>query len=96
MLLTGEHDRTAGRGYPVMGWGRPQAADWHAGQSQRRHRLLVAVRALPTGQRECVLLVLEGFNSREIADILGIAVNTVDQRLSRARHKLRTILEERE
>ena len=69
--------------------------DEHAGQSQSRQQLLVAVRALPAGQRECVLLVLEGFNTREISDILGVAGNTIDQRLSRARQQLRTILEQR-
>ena len=69
--------------------------DEHAGQWQRRQQLLQAVRGLPAGQRECVLLVLEGFTNREIADILGIPANTVDQRLSRARQQLRTTLEER-
>lgn len=64
-----------------------------AGQSQRRQQLLQAVRGLPAGQRECVVLVLEGFNNREIADILGMPANTVDQRLSRARQHLRTTLE---
>ena len=69
--------------------------DEHAGQSQQRQQLLQAVRALPAGQRECVLLVLEGFNNREIADILGMPGNTVDQRLSRARQQLRKTLEEK-
>jgi len=67
--------------------------DEHAGQSQRRRHLLQAVRDLPVGQRECVLLVLEGFSNREIAEILGMPGNTVDQRLSRARQHLRTLLE---
>ncbi len=67
--------------------------DEHAGQWQRRQQLLQAVRGLPVGQRECVLLVLEGFSNREIADILGMPGNTVDQRLSRARQHLRTLLE---
>ncbi|MGY0560412.1 MULTISPECIES: RNA polymerase sigma factor [unclassified Luteimonas] len=62
---------------------------------QERDRLLEAVRRLPGGQRECVLLVLEGFGNREIAVILGVADNTVDQRLSRARQKLRGMLGDR-
>lgn len=62
--------------------------------SQKRRYLMEAVRGLPTGQRECVLLVLEGFGNNEIADILGVAANTVDQRLSRARALLRVKLEE--
>lgn len=66
--------------------------DQYAGGVQDRNRLLDAVRRLPGGQRECVLLVLEGFGNREIAGILGVPDNTVDQRLSRARQQLRGIL----
>lgn len=65
--------------------------DQYAGGVQDRNRLLEAVRGLPGGQRECVLLVLEGFGNREIAGILGVADNAVDQRLSRARQQLRGI-----
>lgn len=60
---------------------------------QRQDRLLAAVSGLPLGQRECVLLALEGFGNAEIAGILGMQPNTVDQRLSRARSFLRTRLE---
>lgn len=67
--------------------------DRHAETRQRGERLFDAVAALPTGQRECVLLALEGFGNREIAALLGIPDNTVDQRLSRARVALRTHLE---
>lgn len=64
---------------------------FEAGQRQRR--LLAAVAELPLGQRECVLLALEGFGNAEIAALLGMQPNTVDQRLSRARSFLRTRLE---
>ncbi|MEN1925885.1 sigma-70 family RNA polymerase sigma factor [Luteimonas sp. MJ293] len=64
----------------------------YADGMQERDRLREAVRGLPGGQRECVLLVLEGFGHREIAEILGVAHNTVDQRLSRARQQLRGML----
>lgn len=67
--------------------------DQYADATQKQMRLLAAVRRLPIGRRECVLLVLEGFDHGEIAGILGIAVNTVDQRLSRARRQLRELLE---
>lgn len=67
--------------------------DDHAHAAQRRACLMQAVRALPTGQRECVLLVLEGFDNRDIAAILGVPNNTIDQRLSRARQQLRRTLE---
>ncbi len=67
--------------------------DAQAEATQRQAALLSAVRQLADGQRECVLLVLEGFDHGQIADILGVAVNTVDQRLSRARARLRNQLE---
>ena len=67
--------------------------DAQAEAAQRQAALLSAVRQLADGQRECVLLVLEGFDHGQIADILGVAVNTVDQRLSRARTRLRNQLE---
>lgn len=61
---------------------------------QRRDRLLQAVRRLPVGQRQVVVLSLEGFSQREIADVLGLEENTINQRLSRARKQLRAWLEE--
>lgn len=61
---------------------------------ERRHRLLDAIRALPIGRRQAVVLALEGFSQREIADALGVEENTVAQRLSRARRQLRDRLEE--
>jgi RNA polymerase sigma factor (sigma-70 family) len=67
--------------------------DVRAEAGQRQAALLSAVRQLADGQRECVLLVLEGFDHGQIAAILGVAVNTVDQRLSRARARLRNQLE---
>jgi RNA polymerase sigma-70 factor (ECF subfamily) len=60
---------------------------------QRRGHLLSAIRALPVGARQAVVLSLEGFSQREIADALGIGENTVAQRLSRARRELRARLE---
>ncbi len=83
-------DETAGLDESLESTGmRP---DQYAGGEQQRGRLLEAVRRLPAGQRECVLLVLEGFVNREIGAILGVADNTVDQRLSRARQRLRELL----
>ena len=72
---------------------RQAMPDAQAEAAQRQAALLSAVRQLADGQRECVLLVLEGFDHGQIADILGVAVNTVDQRLSRARARLRNQLE---
>ena len=60
----------------------------HAEAHQQRSDLVAAVRRLPLGQRQVVVLALEGFSQREIADSLGLEENTVTQRLSRARRQL--------
>ena len=61
----------------------------HAEVQQRRAGLLGAVQALPLRHRQVVVLALEGFSQREIAQSLGLEENTVAQRLSRARRQLR-------
>lgn len=66
----------------------------HAEREQVRERLLAAVRRLPLGQRQPVVLALEGFSQQEIGATLGIEENTVAQRLSRARKQLREWLGE--
>lgn len=60
----------------------------------RRERLMWAVHALPLGLRQPTVLTLEGFHPREIADILGLEVNAVSIRLTRAKALLRTALKE--
>lgn len=67
----------------------------HAEAHQRRKDLLAAVRALPLGQRQVVVLALEGFSQREIGDTLKLEENTVTQRLSRARRQLNEWLGEK-
>jgi RNA polymerase sigma-70 factor (ECF subfamily) len=59
----------------------------HAGQ--QREDLLAAVRRLPLGRRQVVVLALEGFSQREIGQAMGLEENAVAQRLSRARRELR-------
>lgn len=59
---------------------------------QRRNDLLAAVRDLPLGQRQVVVLALEGFSQREIGQALSLEENTVTQRLSRARRQLQSVL----
>jgi RNA polymerase sigma-70 factor (ECF subfamily) len=66
----------------------------HAEAHQRRNDLIAAVRRLPLGQRQVVVLALEGFSQREIGDTLGLEENTVTQRLSRARRQLQELLGE--
>lgn len=57
-----------------------------------RERLLEAVRKLGLPYRQVVVLVLEGIEHAEIADILGIAPGTVRIRLLRAKEKLKELL----
>jgi RNA polymerase sigma-70 factor (ECF subfamily) len=64
----------------------------HAQAHQQRASLLVAVRGLPLGQRQVVVLALEGFSQREIGLALNLEENTVAQRLSRARRQLQACL----
>ncbi len=54
-----------------------------------------SVQRLPDEQRQILLLVgLEGFSYEEAAQITGVPVGTVMSRLSRARRKLREMLED--
>ncbi len=48
-----------------------------------------AVRALPAGMRQVLLLHAEGYTHREIGDQLGISEGTSKSQLSRARRQLR-------
>lgn len=66
-----------------------------AGLNQQQQRLLGALRQLPVGQRQLVLLALEGMSYEEIAQLLGISVNNVGVRLNRAKAALKERLEER-
>ncbi len=53
-----------------------------------------AINMLPPEQREVLMLVtLEGLQYREVATILGVPEGTVMSKLSRARNKLRTIMQ---
>ncbi|HBK46246.1 MAG TPA: RNA polymerase sigma factor [Xanthomonadaceae bacterium] len=65
----------------------PSAEQVHAGRS-----MLALFAQLPAEQRALLLLVsVEGFSYREVADSLGIPIGTVMSRLSRAREKLRSL-----
>jgi len=57
-----------------------------------RERLLEAVRALRLPYRQVVVLVLEGVEQAEIAEILGITEGTVRIRLLRAKALLKELL----
>lgn len=84
--------------------GEDELGDYHADPvadpvarteaEQRRTRLVKAVQRLPLGQRQVVVLALEGFTQNEIGQALALEENTVAQRLGRARKQLRDWLDE--
>ena len=52
-----------------------------------------AIQALPPQLREVVVLrYMEGMNSQQVAEVLGLRRNAVDVRLHRAREKMRAVL----
>jgi len=55
-----------------------------------------ALRALQRADRECLLLVVDGFSYAEICDITGLTLATVKGRIFRARKEVRAILEGKE
>jgi len=59
-----------------------------ASQSQRRASLATAIRSLPLGLRQVILLLLEGLSHREIGEVLGISDGNVAVRATRARKAL--------
>src|SRR5688572_19773139 len=60
--------------------------------SSERSGLLAAVQRLPLVYRQPVILTLEVFSPPEIATMLGLSVNVVAVRLTRARSMLRDML----
>ena len=60
---------------------------------QRRLDLERAITALPTGYRSAFILHdVEGYEHREVAEMLGIAVGTSKSQVHKARLRLRTLL----
>jgi len=62
-------------------------------RSQRRSRLLAAIRSLPLGARQVLTLRLEGLSFKEIAEVTGLTENNAMVRATRARQALKKILE---
>ncbi len=56
--------------------------------------LLEALREVPLPLRQVLLLQLEGFDYKEIAEMLGISVDNVGVRAHRARKQLQTLHDE--
>lgn len=65
-----------------------------ASAGQLRDRLLAAIRSLPVGHRQVMVLLLEGMSHAEIAEVLGITEGNVAVRANRARKELRNQLGE--
>jgi len=75
--------------------GDDAAPDRVLARKQTAHRLWRALDRLPFDQRTAIVLrEFDGLSYDEIAFSLGIAVGTVKSRLTRARHALRTDLQE--
>jgi RNA polymerase sigma factor (sigma-70 family) len=55
-------------------------------------QLLEAIRSLPLGHAQVVMLTLEGMSYAEVAEVLGISESNVGARLTRSRDLLRKLL----
>ena len=67
--------------------------DQLASRREDAARLESALRRLPLRDRQIVGLKLEGFSNREIAEASGLTENNVAVRLTRARGRLKRLLE---
>ncbi len=75
-----------GRDEPATEPGPEQAAE----SAELRERVLLAIAALPEGQREATrLYYFGGYSTTEVADRLGVPVGAVKKRLFDARRRLR-------
>lgn len=63
-------------------------------RDQQRERLLSAIRRLPADYRRVIVIVLEGLNHAEVADVLGLNVSNVAVRVNRAKQMLREQLQQ--
>ncbi len=82
---------------PVPRPGLPDFADEVTAQLDGRDRLTAvraAIRALPPRERDVLICIWSGLDSTEAAQALGVAEGTVRTRLSRARRRLRVLLDD--
>lgn len=94
-LHVGRYREARRRGLPVaIDDAEPVDVRADPGAMLEAHDVLAAVDQLPEEQKSLLLLVgVEDFSYDEAARILGVPVGTVMSRLSRARRRLRSILE---
>ena len=69
-----------------------------SGEAQRNDRIVeqlyAAIRALPPAKRALVVLYLDGFSYREIADVVGISESNVGVTLNRIKKELAATVKE--
>lgn len=98
-LVNASHDHhrhlAVVRKHPYVPPDHQPAAEATAGRRDAQHQVAEAVRALPTRQRDCMVLRCYGeATDAEIADALGITVGSVKTHLHRARETLARQLED--
>jgi RNA polymerase sigma-70 factor (ECF subfamily) len=68
------------------------APDFSSAEAERNNRIVeqlyAAIRALPPGKRALVVLYLDGFSYREIAEVVGISETNVGVSLNRIKKEL--------
>lgn len=62
--------------------------------SDEKERLYKAIRTLPETERAILSLHLDGYDNREVAELLGITANSVGVKLHRAKGQLTTLLKD--
>lgn len=78
----------------VSGWERLRPAAWDASLHETARVVWNAVRELPVRQRACVVMFyMDDLSESQIAEALDCSTGTVRSQLSRARDKLRVLLE---
>ena len=61
-------------------------------ESDEKERLYQAIRTLPETDRAIVSLHLDGYDNKEVSELLGITANGVGVKLHRAKQQLATLL----
>jgi len=83
--------------HPISDVAAPSASSAEAEPNDRIvEQLYAAIRALPPAKRALVVLYLDGFTYREIADVVGISESNVGVSLNRIKKELAATIQEDE